>query len=83
MTIYLPSTWRVFGKGAGRATGGVYDRRIFGLYIDSESSSYDWLSSGFALTMGIDTEGRGDPVVLSIEVISPVLKKSGRVVCST
>jgi hypothetical protein len=79
----LPSIWRVLGKGAGRAIGGVYDRRILGLYIDSESSSYGWLSSGFALTIGIDLVGRGVPVALSIEVTSPVWKNVGRVCCRT
>jgi hypothetical protein len=75
----LPSMCSVLGNGGGRAIGGVYERRILGLYIDSRSSLYDMLSRGLAPTVGIDLDGRRVPVALSIEVISPVWKKPGRV----
>ena len=44
-----------------------------------------YCSKKFVLAEGlkVESEGRGEPVVLSIEVISPEVKKSGRVSCMT
>lgn len=83
---------RVFGSGAGKGVGGVYVRRILGLYMlsDSVCSSFAFsfplvFSPSAFVSDHAPFEGLLSASVLtsgmSREDVSPVEKKSGRVCC--